>query len=155
MSLLQDRIDEGYRDLADAIILQAVDDYRRLLQNKRPTARDYGKSSIAEIENFIKSEYYRILTNIDGKRLMKKLQKEANQMKLKSENGNVTFIMRAGKDKVKSQMSAKEVSKLINSSNDVVETATEIIVDDKYFFPADVEKKSHKKNKTGDVSENE
>ena len=75
-------------------------------------------------------------------------------MKIKSENGMVTFIMRAGKDKVKSKMPSRDVANILNSSQDVIETDTEIIVDDKYFFPAEPKKKSRKK-KDDEVSENE
>lgn len=75
-------------------------------------------------------------------------------MKLKTENGMVTFIMRAGKNKVKSKMPSRDVANILNGSHDVVETDTEIIVDDKYFFPAEPKKKSRKKN-ADEVSENE
>ena len=65
-------------------------------------------------------------------------------MKLITENGMVTFLMKVGKDKVKNQMSLKDASAIISSSQDVVETDTEMIVDDKYFFPAE-KVKSRKK----------
>ena len=48
----------------------------------------------------------------------------------------------------------KEATKIISGSHDITETPTEIIVDDKYFFPAESKKKSHKK-KSDEVSENE
>lgn len=68
-------------------------------------------------------------------------------MKLIVKDGMVTFLMRAGKDMVKSQMYTKDVSTIINNGKNVVETDNEIIVDDKYFFPTEKEKKSHKKDK--------
>ena len=61
-------------------------------------------------------------------------------MKVKSENGIVTFVMRAGKDKVKSKMLIGRALQIINASENVVEKKNEIIVDDKYFFPAEKEK---------------
>lgn len=76
-------------------------------------------------------------------------------MKLISENGNLTFTMRAGKDLVKSQMPLKEGIKLINNSTNVVETDNEVIVDDKYFFPAEKEDKPAKKNKRMEKKKNE
>ena len=76
-------------------------------------------------------------------------------MKIKSENGMVTFVMRTGKDKVRSKMSIGEANRIINTGKDVVETATEVIVDDTYFFPAELEKKPRKKNVSDGVSENE
>ena len=75
-------------------------------------------------------------------------------MKIKSENGMVTFVMRAGKDKVRSTMSIGEANRIISTGKDVIETELDVIVDDKYFFPVEVEKKSRKK-KDDEVTENE
>lgn len=75
-------------------------------------------------------------------------------MKLITENGMVTFVMRTGKDKVRSKMSIAEAYRIMKSGKKVVETETEVIVDDKYFFPVELEKKSRKK-KDDEVSENE
>ena len=74
-------------------------------------------------------------------------------MKIKAENGMVTFVMRAGKDKVRNKMSIEDANVIISSGKDIVETATEVIVDDIYFFPA--EKKSRKKSKDDEVIDNE
>ena len=81
-------------------------------------------------------------------------------MKIKSENGMVTFVMRAGKDKVRSTMSIGEANRIISTGKDVVETDTEVIVDDNYFFPIEIEKKSRKKkdddtDAVNEVTENE
>ena len=45
--------------------------------------------------------------------------------------------------------------KLINNSTNVVETDNEVIVDDKYFFPAEKETKPTKKNKKKEKRKNE
>ena len=74
-------------------------------------------------------------------------------MKLKTENGMVTFLMKTGKDKVMSEMSLKDASSIISNSQDVVETDTEIIVDDTYIFPG--EKIKSRKKVSDEVSENE
>ena len=74
-------------------------------------------------------------------------------MNIKSENGMVTFIMKAGKDKVRSSMSLAEANRIVSSAKDVVETATEVIVNDTYFFP--IEKKSHKKSKVEEMTDDE
>ena len=68
-------------------------------------------------------------------------------MNIKSENGMVTFVMRAGKDKVRSTMPLSDANRIISLGKNVVNTATEIIVDDTYFFPAEPEKKATKKKK--------
>lgn len=65
-------------------------------------------------------------------------------MNIKNENGIVTFIMRAGKDKVRSTMTLSQARRIIFGSKNVVETDTEIIVDDKWFFPSVPEEKPKK-----------
>lgn len=74
-------------------------------------------------------------------------------MNIKSENGMVTFIMKAGKDKVRSSMSLAEANRIVSSAENVVETATEVIVNDTYFFP--IEKKSRKKTKGEEMTDDE
>lgn len=58
--------DKNYEDLANAIIIQAVKDYRR---TKSPQVR-------SEIKHFFKSEWFSMLTNVDGDMLIKKLERE-------------------------------------------------------------------------------
>ena len=74
-------------------------------------------------------------------------------MKLITENGMVTFVMRTGKDKVRSKMSIGEAYRIIKSGKDVVENATEVIVDDTYFFP--IEKKTRKNTKVEEMTDDE
>jgi hypothetical protein len=66
-----------YEDLANAIIVQAVKDYRKILQalEKDPlnTQATYCKR---ELEKFFHSKWYRTLTNLDGNVLLDKLRKE-------------------------------------------------------------------------------
>ena len=52
--------------LANAIILQAVNDYR---------ARS-DKRSFGEIERFFRSEWFAMLTKLDGEALLEKLREE-------------------------------------------------------------------------------
>ena len=54
----------GYITLWKAVILQAVQDYR-----KRPEMR-------AEITRFFRSEYFRSMTNADGECIVSRLQSE-------------------------------------------------------------------------------
>ena len=71
---------EPYQDLANAIILMAVKDYRDALKKlmKRPR---YGpaKDMKNEVERFFRSDWYRELTSVDGKVLIKKLQAEVSE----------------------------------------------------------------------------
>ena len=67
--------EEGIEILANAIILQAVKDYRKALRGFSLN----GKSStavIAEYERFFRSEWFRVLTNVDGEYLIINIRKE-------------------------------------------------------------------------------
>lgn len=57
-------------------------------------------------------------------------------MRVKHENGMVTFLMRTGKDFVRNQMTIASATGIINHGKNVVEENNQIIVDDTYFFPA-------------------
>ena len=65
----------GMEDLSNAIILQAVNDYRSALAGGSVNGRD-SKSVIAECERFFQSEWFNSLTNIDSKYLMETIRKE-------------------------------------------------------------------------------
>lgn len=71
---------EPYQDLANAIILMAVKDYRYALKKlkKRPY---YGpaKEIKNEVERFFHSDWYRELTSVDANVLIKKLQAEVDE----------------------------------------------------------------------------
>lgn len=57
-------------------------------------------------------------------------------MKIKHENGIVTYLMRTGKDFVRSTMTIGSAQGIVNKGKTVTEQDEQIIVDDKYFFPA-------------------
>ena len=62
-------------ELANAIIIQAVKDYRTALRGHRVVGRTpYG--TIKDCEKFFKSEWFKILSKVDGRLLMSKLKKE-------------------------------------------------------------------------------
>lgn len=70
-------IELAYRNLASAIIIQAVEDYRNALKgitykHKSP------KTIIEDCEKFFRSSYYRNLTHIDGEYLIEQIRKEQN-----------------------------------------------------------------------------
>lgn len=65
-------VDRGYESLANAVIEQAVHDYRSLLASRPPTP----DVNIPEIEGFFKSQWFRMLTKVDGSRLMRKIREE-------------------------------------------------------------------------------
>ena len=75
--------DSGYRDLADAIILQAVTDYHRAhwklcLCNHHKEAQEI----MAECEGFFRSTWFSILCGLDGEQLLQDLKQE-----MKSQEG--------------------------------------------------------------------
>lgn len=69
--------DEGFSNLANAIILQAVNDYRGALKKIKnyPYSIEANRVKLS-IEHFFRSKWYSELTNIDGKMLIKKLRDE-------------------------------------------------------------------------------
>lgn len=70
-------MEEKYENLANAVVLTAVKDYRASLRklNKHPrnTAALYTKN---EIESFFHSGWYKLLTNLDPEILIKQLNEE-------------------------------------------------------------------------------
>lgn len=59
---------DAYSALANAIILKAVSDYRN----------SGSKQTQNEIKRFFRSEWFAVLTNLDGETLIKKLDQERN-----------------------------------------------------------------------------
>ena len=70
-----DNYKEAFENLANAIILQAVKDYRRALSGCQVDERD-SKSVIEQCETFFRSEWFRGLTDVDGEYLIKTIRKE-------------------------------------------------------------------------------
>lgn len=68
-------IDMCYEDLANAIIVPAVTDYRGLLTGSKPTA----EVNVSEVERFFKSDWFGTLTKVDGIKLMTEIRKECGQ----------------------------------------------------------------------------
>ncbi len=72
--------DEGFHALANAIILQAVKDfkpaYRRL--KKRPDDKA-AATRVKEITKFFCSEYFTLLTDLDGPRFLKRLMEKIDE----------------------------------------------------------------------------
>jgi len=72
---------DPYENLANAIVLQAVKDYRDAL--KRLKKKSGNKASMAdalECERFFRSGWYKALTSVDGEYLINKLREEARSL---------------------------------------------------------------------------
>ena len=74
--------EDPYERLANAIILQAVTDYRVALKKIKahPRNRDAINEAL-EIERFFRSGWYQQLTSVDGEYLIRRLQEEIRQSK--------------------------------------------------------------------------
>ena len=72
--------EENYKALANAIILQAVKDfkpaYRRL--KRHPNDR-LAQDTVREITNFFCSDYFCALTDLDGPALLHKIMREMDE----------------------------------------------------------------------------
>ena len=72
--------EDPYERLANAIVLQAVADYRVAL--KKIKAHPKNREAISEaleIEKFFRSGWYSMLTDVDGEYLIRRLQDEIRQ----------------------------------------------------------------------------
>ena len=68
-----------YTELANAIIIQAAKDYRKALKTlKRYPRYEPAKAVVAEVEEFFRSDWYRMLTSVDAEMLMRKIRREIN-----------------------------------------------------------------------------
>lgn len=70
-------VNQDYEGLANAIIIKAVDDYRKVLKalkhNPNNAKAMHGKR---EIEQFFGSDYFSVLSDVDPEMLIKKLRSE-------------------------------------------------------------------------------
>ena len=75
MAIVNKQIGDPYENLANAVIAQAAEDYRRLLKRakKNPANREALDEAL-QIERFFRSGWYQRLTNVDGEFLIRKLQ---------------------------------------------------------------------------------
>jgi len=76
-----DMENSGWRKLADAIVMQTANDYRKLLckMAKRPYNLDL-KNDKTSIERFFRSNWFSILCDLDGTECIRKLQKPTRRM---------------------------------------------------------------------------
>ncbi len=74
-------LSEGpYERLANAIILQAVSDYRAALKKvKRNPGNKMAIDEALQKERFFRSGWYQALTSVDGEYLIRRLQGEIRQ----------------------------------------------------------------------------
>ena len=68
---------DPYENLANAIVITAAKDYRDALRSlKRNKSNNNAKRMKEEVERFFNSDWYSVLTDLDGAFLMRKIQEE-------------------------------------------------------------------------------
>ena len=77
MAIVNKQAGDPYENLANAVIAQAAEDYRRLLKRakKNPANREALDEAL-QVERFFRSGWYQRLTNVDGEFLIRKLQED-------------------------------------------------------------------------------
>ena len=69
---------EAYENLANAIIVSAAEDYRTVLRVlKKHPDNERLRNDARKLEAFFESEWYGLLTEVDGSYLIRKLREEA------------------------------------------------------------------------------
>lgn len=88
-----------YENLANAIILQAVKDYKHVLRilDANPANRD-AKSDASSLERFFRSQWFGVLTELDPDRLMsgvkERVRAEAAERRKKKEKNEMKKLLR-------------------------------------------------------------
>ena len=68
---------QPYRDLANTIVLTAVEDYRELLKSDRERMlKDGYRVTKRELEKFFMSEWFTSLSHLNGTSVMNRLREE-------------------------------------------------------------------------------
>ncbi len=69
---------DGYEELANAIVMQAVKDWRKAVKTLKKRPRyEAAKQMRDECERFFRSEWFEELTSVDGSVILRKLKQEA------------------------------------------------------------------------------
>lgn len=82
-------VEHAYQNLANAIVKQAVEDYRKALRGKSYRHDKDPAPVITEIEKFFKSDYFEMLTKVKGDFLIEKLRKEYEENKEDNDESNI------------------------------------------------------------------
>ena len=70
----------GYEALASAIVEQAILDYRKALRNIKAGRNIMANAAMRDdCERFFRSEYFKLLTDLDGGRIMEMIRKEVRE----------------------------------------------------------------------------
>ena len=77
---------DPYEEIANAIVIQACNDYKNAYRRhlRRSGIVDKPDYELVALENFFRSDWYKILTSVDGEYLMERLRKEVFEEHKKS-----------------------------------------------------------------------
>ena len=71
---------DPYKELANAVILQAVEDYRKWTKDYSGSHDDRKlRKALVELKEFFRSEWFSIFTNLDGEQLLTRLKSELEE----------------------------------------------------------------------------
>ena len=72
--------DEGWKNLANAIILQAVKDFKPAYKRlRRPPNDKVAQNQVRELTRFFCSDYFATLTELDGPTLLNRIMREMDE----------------------------------------------------------------------------
>ncbi len=70
-------MEDGYEALVQAIVLQAMEDYRRASRSlRRRPDRASARAMIRDVEQFFRSMWFVRITGLDGNEILEKLKGE-------------------------------------------------------------------------------
>ena len=71
---------DPYKELANAVILQAVEDYRKWTKEYSGSRDDRKlRKKLVELKEFFRSEWFSLLTDLDGEQLLLRLKAELEE----------------------------------------------------------------------------
>ncbi|MEG2521270.1 MAG: hypothetical protein RSA49_00140 [Anaerovoracaceae bacterium] len=78
---------KGFKALAIAIVNSAVDDYKKAIRGKKAEPRSTPGQTKSECEGFFKSDWFMMLSDMDGPRIISKLNADyQKELKRKGEH---------------------------------------------------------------------
>ena len=70
---------EKWENFTTRIIVQAANDYRKASKVRRKTNLPEAQKTMREVEAFFLSDWFMQMTNVDGEKILKRLQKEVGR----------------------------------------------------------------------------
>lgn len=84
---MQNPVDRAYQELANGVVKQAVEDYRKALRGIGYGGRK-PERIIKEIEKFFRSPHFEIFTKVKGEYLIERLKKEHEEYERSKHESN-------------------------------------------------------------------